>query len=145
MAQQPSEIKAHIKAEGDSLRENLEEIQSRVKTALDWKVWYRNNTAVAIGGVVAGGLLLSLLIPKGKSEDYDFIDMDEEVDRGGAEPSGYAAVRPPSRAKAELHHVLDNTLSAIVGVANDTFQEFMSKALPGFREHYSQAQSKRFD
>jgi hypothetical protein len=140
MAQQPSEIKAHIKAEGESLKENLEEIQSRVKHALDWKVWYRNNTAVALGSIVAGGLLLSLLIPKGRSEDYDFIDMDDEVG-----PNGPARMRPRSNASSRIHHVLDNTMSAMFGVANDAFQEFMSKALPGFREHYSRAQTKRVD
>ena len=61
-------LKAHIEAEGESLKDNFEEIQDRVKDALNWRVWYRNNTALALGGVAAGGLLLSFLIPKSSSD-----------------------------------------------------------------------------
>lgn len=49
MPQEPAEIRARIKAEGEQLKENFEEIQNRVKEALDWKIWYRNNTALALG------------------------------------------------------------------------------------------------
>jgi hypothetical protein len=143
MAQQPSELKAHIKAENESLRENLEEIQSRVKSALDWRVWYRNNTAIALGGVVAGGLLLSLLLPKGSGAETEFIDTD---DRDGRTFEPVRETRPRSQVSSRFHDVLDNTMSAIFGVANDTFQDFMSKAIPGFGEHYSRAsQTRRFE
>lgn len=141
MAQQPSEIKAHIQAEGESLRENLEEIQSRVKNALDWKVWYRNNTAVALGGAAAGGLLLSMLLKKSHNRS-DFGDTDYEMDL--REPSRRLET-PGPKSGSRFHEALDNTMSAIFGVANDTFQDFMSKALPGFREHYSQARARRYE
>lgn len=143
MAQQPNEIKAHIQAEGESLRDNLEEIQSRVKNALDWRVWYKNNTAIALGGAAAGGLLLSLLLTKsGKS---DFAEQDYDVDLRSEEPVGFKQSRSRSNYGSSVHQVLDNTLSAIFGVATDTFQDFMSRALPGFREHYSQARNKRYE
>jgi len=142
MAQQPSELKAHIKAENESLRENFEEIQNRVKEALDWKVWYRNNTAIALGGIAAGGLLISLLLPK-RDGETEYIDMDD-VEMHAMEPEPQPRVR--SRASSRFHDVLDNTMSAIFGVANDTFQDFMSKAIPGFREHYTRAsQTRRFE
>jgi hypothetical protein len=66
--------------------------------------------------------------------------MDDEV-----EPNAPARMHPRSDASSRIHHVLDNTMSAMFGVANDAFQDFMAKALPGFREHYSRAQTKRFD
>jgi hypothetical protein len=142
MAQQPSELKAHIQAENESLRENLEEIQNRVKDALEWKIWYRNNTAVALGGIAAGGLLLSLLLPK-RDARTEYIDRDDmEMHAMKSEPQ----TRVRSRANSRFHDVLDNTMSAIFGVANDTFQDFMSKAIPGFGEHYSRAsQTRRFE
>ena len=144
MAQQPSEIKAHIQAEGESLKENLEEIQNRVKQALDWRVWYRNNTAAALGGAAAGGLLLSLMLPRAHSAQSEFIDMDEDFNLR-SEPKEPAQARSRSRSSGSFHHVLDNTMSAIFGVAHDSFQDFMSKALPGFKEHYSQAKTKRYE
>ena len=143
MAQQPSEIKAHIQAEGESLRENLEEIQSRVKNALDWKVWYRSNTAIALGGAAAGGLLLSLMIKKsGAPSGFRDVDYDGNL---RSEPNGATEVRPRSASSSRMHQVLDNTMAAIFGVAHDTFQDFMSKALPGFKDHYSHAETRRHE
>ena len=46
--------------------------------------------------------------------------------------------------QSRLHQLADNTMSAVLGVATDKFQDFMSKALPGFAEHYANAQRKRF-
>jgi len=143
MAQQPSEIKAHIQAEGESLRENLEEIQNRVKNALDWKVWYRSNTAIALGGAAAGGLLLSLMIKK-SGPPSGFRDLDYDLNFR-SEPNGATEMQPRSASSSRFHQVLDNTMSAIFGVAHDTFQDFMSKALPGFKEHYSHSETRRHE
>lgn len=135
-------LKAHIEAEGESLKDNFEEIQDRVKDALNWRVWYRNNTALALGGVAAGGLLLSFLIPKSSSVESKFVDMGETDDvEAGPSRREYMRSEVPSR----LRQVLDNTANAVVGVATDKLRDFMSNAIPGFREHYSSAQRKRFD
>jgi hypothetical protein len=146
MPQEPAEIRAHIKAEGDSLKENFEEIQNRVKEALDWKIWYRNNTALALGGAAAGGLFLSLLLGKGSSTNSQFIDLDEmDLDEEGSlAPPGARHMRPESKSASRLHQVADNTVSAVLALAAEKFQDYMAKALPGFREHYTNAQSKRF-
>jgi hypothetical protein len=142
--QEPADIKAHIKAQGESLKENFEEIQSRVKEALDWKIWYRNNTALALGGAAAGGFLLSVLLRRGGSSeseliDSDVMDIDEEGSLGPA-----SRMRSESKSASRLRQVADNTMSAVLGLAADKFQDFMSKAVPGFREHYANAQRKRF-
>ena len=148
MAQEPAEIKAHIKAEGEGLKENFEEIQNRVKDALDWKIWYRNNTALALGGAAAGGLLLSLLLggtrssPEREYADLDFDQMD--VDEEGSLASGSRrSLRTEPKSASRLHQLADNTMSAVLGLAADKFQDFMGKALPGFREHYDAAQQRK--
>jgi hypothetical protein len=135
-------LKEHIEAEEERIKDNFEEIQDRVKDALDWRVWYRNNTALALGGIAAGGLLLSLLIPKSSSIESKFIDTGE-MDDAEAEPNRreYRRSEIPSR----IRQVLDNTANAVVGVATDKLRDYMSSAIPGFSEHYSSAQRKRFD
>jgi hypothetical protein len=143
--QEPAEIKAHIKAQGDSLKENFEEIQNRVKEALDWKTWYRNNTALALGGAVAGGFLLSVALRRGPSTESEFMDSDVmDIDDGSLDPAS-RRMQPESKSASRLRQVADNTMSAVLGLAADKFQDFMSKAVPGFREHYANAaQRKRF-
>ena len=54
-------------------------------------------------------------------------------------------MQPESKPASRLHQMADNTISALLGLAADKFQDFMSTAVPGFREHYSNAaQRKRF-
>ena len=135
-------LKAHIEAEEESLKDNFEEIQDRVKDALNWRVWYRNNTALALGGIAAGGLVLSLLIPKSTSIESKFVNAGESDDaETGPSRREYMRSEIPSR----MRQVLDNTANAVLGVATDKLRDFMSNAIPGFREHYSSAQRKRFD
>lgn len=136
MAQEQGKLKEHIEAEGESLKDNFEEIGNRVKDALDWRVWYKNNTVLALGGAAAGGLLLSLLLPRSSSVESRYIDMDEQSVYG--EPP-----RARSDSPSRFHQVLDNTAAAVLGVATDKLQDFMSQAIPGFREHYSSAQQRR--
>ena len=150
MAQEPAEIRAHIKAEGDSLKENFEEIQNRVKDALDWKTWYRNNTALALGGAAAGGLLIALVLGKGgsgepKFKESNFVDLDQmDVDEEGSLGAvGARRMRSETKSDSRLHQLADNTMAAVLGLAADKFQDFMSQALPGFREHYANAQRRR--
>jgi len=135
-------LKAHIEAEEESLKDNFEEIQDRVKDALNWRVWYRNNTALALGGIAAGGLVLSLLIPKSSSIESKFVNAGESDDAETG-PSRRESLR--SEIPSRMRQVLDNTANAVLGVATDKLRDFMSSAIPGFREHYSSAQRKRFD
>jgi len=135
-------LKAHIEAEEESLKDNFEEIQDRVKDALNWRVWYRNNTALALGGIAAGGLVLSLLIPKSSSIESKFVNAGESDDAETG-PSRRESLR--SEIPSRMRQVLDNTANAVLGVATDKLRDFMSNAIPGFREHYSSAQRKRFD
>ena len=138
MAQEEDRLKANIEAAEEGLKDNFEEIQDRVKTALDWRVWYKNNTAVALGSVAAGGLLLSLMIPRKHSVESKFRSMDEAYSQD--EPNG----RPSTNSKSgsRLHKALDTTVAAVVGVASDQFRDFMARALPGFKEHYDEAERR---
>jgi|SRR5688572_4062428 len=144
MSQEPAEIKAHIKAEGESLRDNIEEIENRVKDAFDLRRWYRNNTGLALGGAAAGGLLISLLLSRGSSKPSRYVDYDD-TDELMYEPDGRPRTQPEPKSASRLHSFVDNTMSAVLGVAGDKFHELMSNALPGFREHFTDAQRKRFE
>jgi hypothetical protein len=137
MTQEPVQLKAHIREQSEGLRSNIEEIESRVKEALDWRTVYGKNTALALGGGVAVGLILSFVIPKKRSSataPYEPIQSRAEA------VSGTLGV---SHAQARVRQVFDNTLSAVVGLAAEKFQDFMSDAFPGFLQHYSQAERTR--
>jgi hypothetical protein len=143
MSQEPIHIKAHIREQGESLKSNLEEIQNRFRDALDWKVWYRKNTALALGGFALGGVALALLLPKtsGQRGFPDTFDADGSRAYMARPYRGVTESHSPSRVR----QAFDTTLSAVLGVAADKLQEVMSQALPGFREHYAEARRRRAD
>jgi hypothetical protein len=142
MAQEQERLQARIEEEGNNLKQNLEEFEDRVKNVLDWKVWYRHNTALAIGGAAAGGLLLALLLPRVDSGEEEFVD-DGPLPMSSAEPWETRSRSGVKQQSSRLHNVLDNSVSAVVGIATDQLQRFLSRAIPGFTEHYREAESRR--
>jgi len=144
MTREPDQIRAHIWAERESLRDNFDEIEYRVKDALDWKVWYGKNTALALGGIAAGSFVLSLLISKGSAPYSERIETDRN-DRPNRESGGHLKTFASAPAVGPVRRLLENTMSAVLGVAADQFQDFMSEAIPGFKQHYSEAQRRNFE
>jgi hypothetical protein len=140
MVEDQQKLQARIEAEGNNLKQNLEEFEDRVKNILDWKVWYRHNTALAIGGAAAGGILLAFLLPKSDSHEDAALESGE-FDQMSAVDIGPTRIRPARESR--LHNVLDNSMAAILGVVGDQVQHFMSRAIPGFREHYTAAERRR--
>ena len=150
MAEGPGEIKEYIEAERKKLGNDLEEIEHRMKDAIDLRVWYNKHTTVVLGAAVAGGFLLSTLVRGSTSSESNANPADPVAD--GSEWKGdwrgKASVRPDTPKKSSpmfrIGDVLDSTVAALLGVATHKFQEFVSQAIPGFKEQYSEAERKRF-
>jgi hypothetical protein len=150
MAQEPGEIKEHIEAEREKLGEDLNEIEHRMKDAVDWRVWYENHTALLLGAAVAGGVLLSTIVGPSLAGHESDGAADTDWDGEWRGESSIRPVSPPvSEAKrsnqfSRIGNVLDNTVAALVGVAASKLQDFVSDSIPGFREQYSEAERRRF-
>jgi hypothetical protein len=138
MPQEPTQLRAHIREEGENLKSNIEEIETRVRNALDWRIWYRKNTALALGGVAAGGFALALLIPKRESSESRSYSGFTEGAYRGPESAAHAG---PTRVR----QVVDTALAAAFSLAADKVQEVLSQAVPGFRQHYNEAKRRRGD
>ena len=59
MGQTSDEIETHIRSTREDLRANLDELEGRVKSAVDWRERYRRNPALGLGLAIAGGFLLA--------------------------------------------------------------------------------------
>src|SRR5262245_5019706 len=139
MAQEPNEIREHIDAKRAKLGDDLDEIEHRMKDAVDWRTWYRKNTAAMLGAAVAGGFLLSMAIGRSSSEgaptdqgsDGVFADEFEERREPKRERSRF---RVGPRVGQHLHgltDILDNTVGAFLGIANVKLQDLVARSIPG--------------
>jgi len=149
MAQEPNEIREHIDAKRAKLGDDLDEIEHRMKDAVDWKVWYRKNTAAMLGAAVAGGFLLSMAVGRSSSESEppapgaNGVFIDEFEERREPKRSRFRMGSRVSQHLNGLTDIVDNTVGAFLGIANSKLQELVSKSIPGFREQYSEAERRR--
>jgi hypothetical protein len=62
MDEKPDEIMSHIESQRDQLGRNLNELESRVKGATDWRLQFDKNPMMMMGVAVGGGILLGSLV-----------------------------------------------------------------------------------
>lgn len=125
MAQESIKIKEHIEAEREKLGHDIQEIELRIKDAVDWRTWYEKNTALLLGAAFAGGLLLSQF--------------------GGRDSSPPRPVEAPvkPRQPSRVGEIMDLTASALIGVGANLLQDFLADKIPSFRDHYAEAERSR--
>jgi hypothetical protein len=67
MGETTDQIEADIAQRRDDLKSNLEELETRVKEAADWRSQFRKHPGVMIVAAMAGGMLLSTLLGNGST------------------------------------------------------------------------------
>ena len=65
MGETTDQIAADIAQRRDELKSNLEELETRVRDAADWRSQFRRHPGVMIAAAMAGGMLLSSLLGNG--------------------------------------------------------------------------------
>ncbi len=106
------------------LRSNLEELEDRVRSIVDWRQHYRGNLALWIGVAFGGGLLLALAAAQR-------VDAPQrpEYPRSGAPLAGYSDYR-----RREISRAWRTIESALIGVAAAKLKDALIRVLPGFGE-----------
>jgi len=126
MDQKAERLKKHIDLERTQLRNNLYEIEDRVKEVVDLRSRYYKNPLIGVGIAFAGGLLLSRFAGGSKGQ--------------AAKDSG-----TESLFSAPLHKVsgtLDAIVGAFAGLATNKIEDLIAQAVPGFREEFEKAISR---
>src|SRR3982751_523792 len=62
MDEKPDQIMSHIESQRDQLGRNLNELETRVKGATDWRVQFDKNPMLMMGVALGGGLLLGSIV-----------------------------------------------------------------------------------
>jgi hypothetical protein len=62
MGQTTDQIESQIEIKRQELKSNLQELEARVKSATDWRRYFKEHTGAMIAVAVGGGALLSAMI-----------------------------------------------------------------------------------
>src|SRR5581483_11386176 len=99
MGQTTDQIESHIKNTREDLKSNLQELEAKVKTATDWRQYYRNHSGAMLAFAAGGGVLLSALLGRATS--------------AGTAGSASAPARPRQPAAPGAKHEVLETLDTI--------------------------------
>jgi hypothetical protein len=124
MGRATDEIEQHLDRERAVLLSNLEELENRVKSVVDWRRHYRSNPSLWIGVALGGGLLMALAAGRraGSLQRPEYAP-------GSAPPGSYSDHR-----RREISRAWRAIESALIGVAAAKLKDTLLQVLSGFPE-----------
>ena len=133
MGQTTDQIENQIENNRADLKSNLQELETRVKTATDWRQYFAEHTGTMIAAAFGGGVLLATMVG-GRSNRASLSQAD-----GSSEPA-----RPwRTGTKHEVLENVDSIKSALVGAAATRFKGILGEVVPGFKEHLAKTEADR--
>ena len=133
MGQRTDQIENQIENKREDLKSNLQELESRVKTATDWRHYFAEHTGTMIAAAFGGGVLLAAMLG-GRSSRASLSQVSSSADSPRRWERG---------TKDEVLENLDSIKSALVGAAATKFKGILGEVVPGFTERLAKAEADR--
>jgi hypothetical protein len=136
MGEKSNQIERQIARERGQLGRNLNELQSRVEEATDWRLQFQKRPMLMMGVALGGGLLLAAVTGRRSGSRHHYPEHRED--------SGREHRRGTELQKNKALETFDTIKGAMIGVAANTFKDLLGQLIPGFHEQFQKtAQDKR--
>lgn len=129
-------IEQHLYDERQALRSNLEELEDRVRSVVDWRRQFRGNTAAFLGLAFGGGLLIGLMTAR-RAQALPALEYPTS--------SGKPAIPYGEQRWRVLSTAWRTVESALIGVAATKLKDTLADLLPGFREELAGREGDRYE
>jgi len=143
MAEQTDHLEKHIQSKRNELGQNLEELESKVKSAGDWHTYFERYPMAALGISFGGGILLSMLMGNNRSNRGSMVSGGMGWQDNQSRAVAYPAPSSVSGARDKMAETVDTIKGALFGLATAKVQDILSDAIPGFREQYQKTERQR--
>jgi len=127
MVETSDQIERHIQRTREELSENVNELEVRVKTVLDWRAQVEEHPGTMLAVAFGGGALLSALLPSGRWSKPSF-------------GNGWTAQQTNGNGKRSMPW--EALKGALVGIATARLTEFVEDLIPGFQRELSKARQE---
>jgi hypothetical protein len=118
-------IEQHLDHERQALRSNLDELESRARSVVDWRRQFRGNTLALLGFAFGAGVLIGLMTARRAKT----LPAPRRLIAAGRPATPYRDQR-----RRELSREWRSIESALIGVAAAKLKDALAVLLPGFRE-----------
>ncbi|MEQ1907392.1 MAG: DUF3618 domain-containing protein [Vicinamibacterales bacterium] len=123
-------IEAHIDRTRERLGSNLRELEDRVDAATDWRQYFRERPYLFLGAALAAGAVLATATRRtGLSGE-----LREVAARRGVGNSG--------SVQSQASGLWNVVQAALFGVAATRIKDYIGELVPGFDEHYREAEHR---
>lgn len=136
MGEDTHRIEEEIRAERRQLGRNLKTLEFQAKDLADWRSHYRRHAGAVLVMAFATGALIGLQSKGSGARPMARPRPDaSRPSQAGFSPIGL--IRDNPRARQAVGEKWNGILEALINVASTTAVEWISHAIPGFREEYS--------
>lgn len=134
MGETAYQIESHIEHTRQDLGSNLDELEQKVKSAVDWRQHFQTMPMTMIGVALGGGILLAAMTggQKRRRRERVYSNNVPAVESRSA----------VSELKQGSMQAFDHLKDALVGVAAVRLKDFVEDIIPGFRDQYQRAEDK---
>ena len=130
MGQTTDQIENQIENKREDLKSNLQELETRVKSATDWRHYFREHSGPMVAAAFGAGVLLSTVIGKRS------VSIPQRAPTEGARLA----------TSATRHEVIKNwetITGALVAAAATKVKGMLGEVVPGFAQHLARTESYR--
>ena len=145
MGEKSDQIEQQIQEKRNQLSENFNELEQKVKDAMDWRTQFQQRPGTLLAVAFGGGVLVSALFPPGRMRSRDHNGFERAVQSypKGSEVSGETkSVAVPANTEADFSRTqanLEAVRTALVGVAISRAAGLIEALLPGFQREFQRA------
>jgi len=142
MGEKPDQIEQHIYETRSELGENIQELQSKVKHAVDWRAQFEERPWTMVGLAFGGGVLLSALMGGTRRPRYSGARRREQW-RSERSHREYTDNGRTNERSDKASETWNNVKGAVVALAMTKLSGYLEEVLPGFKEHYDKNQNQK--
>jgi hypothetical protein len=141
MGDTSDQIERHIQETRNDLSDNFNELEEKVRTAVDWRAQFEERPMTMMALAFGGGILLSALLPSRRSSRRmsSASSANAPSDRQTSDHTVNSRNQHNDNASSPLE-TWDAVKGALVGVATTKLSGFIKDVLPGFTQEFTKAQ-----
>ena len=141
MGETSDQIERHIQQTRNDLSENFNELEEKVRTAVDWRAQFEERPGTMLGLAFGAGVLLSALLPsprsRGRSSEPHW---DAPANHGVQDFSSNSRTETDDNESKALE-TWTALKGALAGVAASKLSDFVEDMLPGFKHEFMKART----
>jgi hypothetical protein len=155
MGERSDQIERQIEEKRCELGENFNELEEKVKTAIDWRAQFQERPGTLLALAFGGGVILSALFPPLRSHSsrqsirspYTPLQQQVAPERESSVSNAGSHFRSSTtsaqKRSSQTRDSLEAFSGALVSVAVSRASHFLDKLLPGFQQEFVRARATK--